>query len=229
MVSVASKSFRRLRVWVALATVIGLMGCAHVPGRTARYGGNSGAAHGQVPGGVVETRALTDDLIALAPTVQEEEAGRVAASACDSSRRLAREYRVIRPAWLHNFLVNVGIRSRGLCYQWAEDLQVQLQKQNLSTLQLHWGIARAGTPREHNCVVVTARDQPFDQGIVLDAWRRSGRLVWAPVATDKYPWVEGELAPVNNAVQTELSQAKSGKSVPRQAATRSPQPQSHTE
>ena len=45
-----------------------------------------------------------------------------------------------------------------------------------ATLDLHWGIARAGTQREHNSVVVTAKGAPFTTGIVLDAWRHSGRL-----------------------------------------------------
>jgi hypothetical protein len=34
--------------------------------------------------------------------------------------------------------------------------------------------------------VVTAKGQPFEEGIVLDAWRRSGKLYWALVKKDKY-------------------------------------------
>jgi hypothetical protein len=134
---------------------------------------------------------LRIQLAALAPTVLEDEAQRVADCACDYSKQLAREYRVVRPAFLHNFLVNVGLKNRGLCYHWAEDLLARLQTLNLTTLELHWGVARAGTVREHNSVVVTAQGHPFENGIVLDAWRRSGRLVWKAVSADKYPWVEG--------------------------------------
>jgi hypothetical protein len=47
---------------------------------------------------------------------------------------------------------------------------------------------------EHNSVVVTAKGQPFQQGLVLDAWRHSGRLHWTPVIADRYPWEEGELS-----------------------------------
>ncbi|HOC52079.1 MAG TPA: hypothetical protein PKI07_13410, partial [Verrucomicrobiota bacterium] len=49
------------------------------------------------------------------------------------------------------------------------------------------------TRREHSSVVLTAPGQPFEQGIVLDAWRRSGRLYWSGVKEDKYPWIEGRL------------------------------------
>ncbi len=65
----------------------------------------------------------------------------------------------------------------------------ELQALRLTTLELHWAEARPGTLREHNCVVVTARGQPFAQGIVLDGWRNSGRLFWSPVVLDHhYPW-----------------------------------------
>jgi hypothetical protein len=42
--------------------------------------------------------------------------------------------------------------------------------------------------REHNSVVITARDQPFETGLVLDPWRNSGELYWAAAAHDDYPW-----------------------------------------
>lgn len=107
-----------------------------------------------------------------------------------TSRQLARDYRVVGPPLFHNFLVNIGVRQRGLCFQWARDLFAKLQQIPLRTLELRWGAARAGTWREHNCVVVTAKGQPFETGIVLDAWRHSGRLFWSPVKTDHYPWIE---------------------------------------
>jgi hypothetical protein len=31
---------------------------------------------------------------------------------------------------------------------------------------------------------VTARNQPFKDGIILDGWRRAGRLFWCPVIKD---------------------------------------------
>jgi hypothetical protein len=37
---------------------------------------------------------------------------------------------------------------------------------------------------ENNALVVTARGQRFEDGIVLDAWRRAGRLWWSPVMKD---------------------------------------------
>ena len=170
-----------LNVLPGLLLVAALTGCAHIPR----------------PVQVSEIHSLQVALRSLGPTVREDEAGRVADCAYDYSCQLAQEYRIVRPALWHNFLVNLNLKPRGLCYEWAEDLLAELQTLELDSLELHWGIARAATVREHNSIVVTARGQPFDQGIVLDPWRRGGRMVWAPVLTDHYPWQEGELNPAS--------------------------------
>ena len=134
--------------------------------------------------------ALARQLLALSPGVHPDEASRLAAHAYSGSRQLAGDYRPVASPHLQNFLVNVGLKKRGLCHHWARDLGQRLARLKLRTLVLRWGIARAGTLREHNCVVVTARGQPFERGIVLDAWRHSGRLFSGAVASDRYPWKE---------------------------------------
>jgi hypothetical protein len=115
----------------------------------------------------------------------------VAECAYATAAQLRRDYGVIGgPPSFHNFLVNLGTRKRGLCFQWAEDLLVELDALKLRTLELHWAEAWAGSWREHNCVVVTAKGQSFRQGIILDCWRHSGHLFWSPLATDHCPWIE---------------------------------------
>jgi hypothetical protein len=112
---------------------------------------------------------------------------RVAECAYAAAAQLRHDYGVIGPPLFNNFLVNLGIRKRGLCFQWAEDLLVQLDALKLRTLQVHWAEARAGSLREHNGVVVTAKGQPFREGIILDCWRHSGHLFWSLLATDHSP------------------------------------------
>ncbi len=136
--------------------------------------------------------SLGDEVAALSPSVQRKEAREVAACAVSTSRKLALDYRVSGPALFQNFLVNVGMRERGLCYQWTEDLLAELQKLKLSSVELDWGVARAGTLREHNCVVVKAKKASFEEGLVLDPWRRGGRLFWTQVEDDHYPWRKDE-------------------------------------
>jgi len=61
----------------------------------------------------------------------------------------------------------------------------------LKTLFLHWGAADAGSHLEHNVIVVTALDQDFHQGFIIDGWRNAGRLCWWPVLQDSsYRWKE---------------------------------------
>ena len=82
------------------------------------------------------------------------------------------------------FLVNIGLRKRGWCGHWTRDIGERLKELKLKTLVLHWGVAYPGTSGENNCLVVTARNQPFQDGIILDGWRRAGRLFWCPVKKD---------------------------------------------
>lgn len=162
-----------------LAGILLLTGCVHVP----------------PPAAEAEVKSLQAALRRLSPEVQERDAAIVATLAYDYPRELARQYRLVRPPLWHNLLINVGLKKRGLCYQWAEDLAAKLQSTENRSLELHWGVARPGSFREHNTVVITARQQPFSSGLVLDPWRQSGTLFWSAVTNDVYPWIEGLLPP----------------------------------
>ena len=119
---------------------------------------------------------------------RDPEAVRLAQTVLSTANELARTYRVQPPALWHNFLVNVGIRDRGLCCHWTQDLLQAIETLHLEKYDVLWGVSRYGTWREHNSVVVTAAGQAFDRGLVLDPWRNAGDLYWAPVATDDYDW-----------------------------------------
>ena len=90
----------------------------------------------------------------------------------------------------NNFLVYHGLRKRGYCYQWSEDLLLALDTLKLKTLELHWGEAYAGTYQENNCVVVTAKGKPFDRGMILECWRHFGHLRWNLVPSDQDRYYE---------------------------------------
>lgn len=140
-----------------------------------------------------EVAALTRKLCSLSPSVSVFEAFQTADIAVRYPLLLAEEWRVTPPAAFNNTLINVGIHSRGLCYQWADALTVKLMTQHLQTLEIHRGVAKLGTRREHSCVVLTATGQNFTNGIALDAWRDGGKLHWSPVMQDKYAWQEVKL------------------------------------
>lgn len=128
---------------------------------------------------------LRNALIALSPrTVDPREADLLSMTAHSISRQLAREYGVIGDPAFHNYLINIGLKKKGICADYTRDIGTRLRDLRFKTLVLHWGAAWAKESEENNALVVTARNQPFVDGIVLDGWRRAGRLFWCPVKDD---------------------------------------------
>ena len=134
---------------------------------------------------------LTKALVALAPDVDPAEAQSLSVTAHTKARSLKKEYRVVLNPEFTVFLYNIGMRKRGWCGHWAQDIGAELKELKLKTLVLHWGEAYPNTTSENNALVVTARNLPFQDGIIIDGWRRAGRLYWAKVTKDdEYQWKE---------------------------------------
>lgn len=156
------------------------------------------AAEVRRPNGLIlaasaEDPALRARLAGLSPKVNPEEARRVAYIAYTTGLELARKWEMVSSPTMQSFLINIGLRKGGYCYQFATELLLRLDAQKLKTLELHWAESDAGTDTEHNVIVVTARGQPFAQGIMLDNWRRSGRLLWGPLHGDPdHTWQENK-------------------------------------
>jgi hypothetical protein len=125
-------------------------------------------------------------------SVDPHEAHRMAHEAIVFSRTLAVRYHVDTSPWVHNLLVNVHLRDRGLCYQWADDLYRHLTALHLKTLTLYPIGANIGSYlTEHNALVVLPSHHvtPLEYGTLLDPWRHSGDLLFMPVGEDtKYRW-----------------------------------------
>jgi hypothetical protein len=143
--------------------------------------------------GSADDASLRTRIAALSSTVSPDDARRVAYAAYMTGLELRREWRVVWLPGVQNLLVNMGARKGGLCFQWATELLVRLDALKLQTLELHWAESFANTSGEHNVIVVTARGQAFEKGILLDNWRYSGHLVWTQVAMDpEYHWTENK-------------------------------------
>jgi len=127
---------------------------------------------------------LAKALAALARDVDPAEAQALSATAHTKARSLKKEYRVFLNPEFTVFLYNIGMRKRGWCGHWAQDIGAELKELKCKTLVLHWGEAYPNTTSENNALVVTARNQRFEDGIILDGWRRAGRLFWCQVRMD---------------------------------------------
>jgi hypothetical protein len=137
-----------------------------------------------------DAQALAKQITALSSRVDPREATSLADCAYATASRLRKQYRMFGTPIFNNFLVYHGLRKRGYCYQWMEDLLVALDTLKLKTLELHWAETYAGTWRENNCLVVTAKGQPFEHGVILDAWRHLGHLSWHLLLSDEDRYVE---------------------------------------
>ncbi len=138
--------------------------------------------------------ALTRAIAALGPQVDPEEAARAARIAVEYPRfTLAPQYQIVDPPLIHNMKVNMGYKPRGLCREWADDMQARLRQEGFRTLSLHRAIANADNIRiEHSTVIVSAAGASMEEGIVLDPWREGGGILyWSRVPQDdEYKWVE---------------------------------------
>mgnify|MGYP000338751769 CR=1 FL=1 len=174
-----------IRVVAALAMTWGLAGCL-------APGGPSGAgAPRTAPAGVQsEVEMLTAAILRLSEEVDPEEAARAARIAISYPLELRDRYGVTDPPLIHNTKVNMGLRPRGLCWHWADDLEARLAEEGFATLEMHRAIANATSLLiDHSTVVLSARGEAMEEGIVLDGWRRGGDLFWSPVREDpRYKW-----------------------------------------
>jgi hypothetical protein len=137
-----------------------------------------------------KAQELSKQLAALSPRVDPSEAKLLAEYAYATVARLRQQYQMFATPIFNNFLVYHGLKKRGYCYQWTEDLLLALDTLKLKTLELHWGEAHAGTWMENNCVVVTAKGQPFNRGMILDCWRHFGHLRWNLIPSDEDRYYE---------------------------------------
>ena len=182
----------KLKYLILLLIVVLLSACggAH-QGSQSTTANNASPANRETAADRGKIASLQNYLASLNARTDIVEAGRVAQTAIQYSSYLAEKYELVRPAVLHNVLVRIGWKDRGLCHHWTVDLMEQLELLELKTYQLYWGVAHHGSElREHNSVVVAARGQQFEEGIVLDPWRNSGELHWTHVKNDRYPWKE---------------------------------------
>jgi hypothetical protein len=142
---------------------------------------------------------IQEALMTLVPTGDPAEAHRIAEVAVLTGAESAKTYGVMFGPAEHNWLVNRGLRTRGLCWQWTWDMAVAVAPIRPKTFDFHWGISNAALYNEHNSIVVTARGQPFDTGITLDPWRSSGYVTSVRITDDgshkvpvdrDYKWIE---------------------------------------
>ncbi|MCF7821360.1 MAG: hypothetical protein K9M17_02830 [Mariprofundaceae bacterium] len=132
-------------------------------------------------------------LVGLNEAVNAGEARLLARDSISYAYSLSQRYDLVWPPLLHNTLVNIGLKERGLCHQWADDMLAHMRKAEYQSFDFYLGVSKMGTFREHNTLVVSAKGAGFDHGVVLDPWRDSGTLFFAKINDDhEYTWGQRE-------------------------------------
>ncbi|WP_425085549.1 hypothetical protein [Ruegeria profundi] len=143
-----------------------------------------------------EVERLASEIQSLGPDIDPAEANRAARIAYSYTAQLVHEYEITDPPLIHNAKVNKGLRPRGLCWHWAEDIERRLKQENFQTLDMHRAIANADNPLriDHSTAIISARGESLYDGVVLDPWRYGGVLFWSPLQEDtRYEWVPREV------------------------------------
>jgi hypothetical protein len=132
------------------------------------------------------SKTLEELLVELGASKQE--ASLISQNAYMQTKILKTKYGVNLHPILHNTLVNLGLKSRGLCWHYAHDLYDALAPLvvNLDAVIV---VANLGSwLREHSALVLTCKGCEIDKGVVLDAWRDKDSLIYIPVKQDVYSW-----------------------------------------
>ena len=84
---------------------------------------------------------------------------------------------------VHNVKVNLGMKPRGLCKHWAQDMEKRLKAEEFETLTIHRAIgALVGV--DHSTAIISRKGDGMYDGIVVDPWREGGSLTWIHTRED---------------------------------------------
>ena len=104
------------------------------------------------------------------------------------SKEIKEEFDPLPFPWFNNFLVNIGLKEKGLCWEYRDALLLKL-KPKVAPLTLLPVVANIDKLNEHNAVVIASKDTKFQDTLLVDLWRKSGELYIIKVGDDrKYKW-----------------------------------------
>ncbi len=133
---------------------------------------------------------LSSHLYSLDKTISKSQSQKLAKDIFAYTQKLTKDFKLTSPPLFHNFLVNVGIREKGLCYDWSDALYIHLSHQDYQSFDFHLMGANIGEYwSEHNAMIVVAKGKTPLNGIIIDPWRDSGKLYFSHIKDDKrYSW-----------------------------------------
>ncbi len=134
---------------------------------------------------------IVQALESLGGDVPREETLRLANDIVARTDMLNKEFARTDDPKVHNFLVKIGVKQKGLCYHYSDGLYLYLIRRHYPHYAFHLLGAHIGSYwQEHNALAVTLKGHKPLEGIVIDAWRKTGDIFVSKVADDRrYRWV----------------------------------------
>jgi len=130
-------------------------------------------------------------ILTTSNNIPPTEARRLSYDIFQKTAKLTEEFEIVSPPLWHNFLVNTGVRKKGLCYHWSDALFLHLKSQSYPSFEFHLVGANIGEYwSEHNAIVILPKgSKSIEDSIIIDPWRGSGKLYFSIVREDKkYKW-----------------------------------------
>ena len=136
-----------------------------------------------------DVQKLSKEITSLSPTIDKKEAMDIALFSTSYTKRLANSYKLVGSPRFQNFLINIGLKKKGYCYNYANDLAYALLHRGYKSVSIYRAAHKKYTYFEHNCVVITPRERN-DIGVILDGWRNAGKLYFDYMKNDykNYQW-----------------------------------------
>ena len=138
--------------------------------------------------------ALSNCLYALDTSMNPYEATMLSNEIFQEVAKLRQKFKPTSQPHFNNFLINAGVKEKGLCYEWSDALYLHFSKKEYLNFEFHLLVANQGQYfYEHNTLVVVAKGGEVLKGIVIDPWRDPEKLYFSKVSEDKqYEWKHRE-------------------------------------
>ena len=120
--------------------------------------------------------------------LNSKEAKELSFKAQEFANELNELFDISTPPLFHNFLVNIGYKDSGLCYEFAYSMYHKISALNHKSYDLIVIKANEGEYFEHTAVAICPKNEILEECIVLDAWRDSKNIYYAKIKNDKYIW-----------------------------------------
>ncbi len=136
------------------------------------------------------TNTLAKLLQTLDLKVSYEESLRLSNDVFVEVNRLTQKFQPFFEPHINNFFINIGIKDKGLCYQWSDELYRYFSHKKYKYFTFHILVANKGDYFfEHNVLVITSKKGRIMDGIIIDPWRDSKNLYISTVKNDNaYKW-----------------------------------------